>query len=102
MEEILTLVQSMGTDKFGPVTVLGSQYRGQKGDVIWHFATWSETDTNVRLYPIADSGLPMTFEARADDGQAVIDAVIKWRLPSQQPQSFGAVIPVTGVKRIGD
>ena len=31
MEPVLTLVQSVRTDKFGAVTVVGSQYKDQNG-----------------------------------------------------------------------
>jgi hypothetical protein len=80
MEEKLTLIQSMKTDRFGDVTVLGSQYRDECDCLIWHFAVWSERDTEVKRYFVKDDGVPLRTE-RASDAPAMAEARAKWRIP---------------------
>jgi hypothetical protein len=80
MEVTLTPVQSMKTDRFGDVTVLGSQYLDESDCLIWHFAVWSERDTDVKCYFVKDDGMPLRTE-RANDAPAMAEARAKWRVP---------------------
>jgi hypothetical protein len=53
MKQRVIVIQSMRTDRFGDVTVLGSQYRDQNRVLHWVLAVLSERNTNVRIYRVS-------------------------------------------------
>jgi hypothetical protein len=74
----------MRTDRFGDVTVLGSQYRDQNGMLHWVFAVWSEQNTNVRVFRVSDGDLPIHLDSA--DREAIMDAIELWESsPASQP-----------------
>jgi hypothetical protein len=80
----VTVLQSMRTDRFGDVTVLGSQYRDQNGTIHWYFAVWSERNKNVRIHRISNRELPTYIDPI--DRDALIEAMELWEAsPSSQP-----------------
>jgi hypothetical protein len=74
LKQPVTVLQSMRTDKFGDVTVLGSQY----------FAVWSERNTNVRVLRVSNRELPAHLDA--NDRDALIEAIELWGAsPASRP-----------------
>jgi hypothetical protein len=76
MKQPVTVLQSMRTDTFGDVTVLGSQYRDQDRVTHWYFAVWSERNTNVRIHRISNREMPAYLDAI--DREALLEAIEVW------------------------
>lgn len=76
LRQTVTIIQSMRADRFGDVTVLGSQYRDQNRMLHWCFAMWSEQDTRVRIRHVSGGEIPSYLDS--DDRQALIEAIRVW------------------------
>ena len=84
MKQPVIVLQSMREDRFGDVTVLGSQYRDQIGAVHWYFAVWSEQNTNVRIHRVSGGEIP--FYLHSAEREALIEAIAAWESsPASQP-----------------
>jgi hypothetical protein len=80
----VTVLQSMRTDRFGDVTVLGSQYRDQNGTLHWYFAVWSERNITVRIYRVSNRELPAYLDSI--DREALLEAIELWEAsPASRP-----------------
>jgi hypothetical protein len=84
MKQPVTVLQSMRTDRFGDVTVLGSQYRDPNGATHWYFAVWSERNTNVRIHRVSNRELPAHLDSI--DREALLEAIELWEAsPASRP-----------------
>jgi hypothetical protein len=84
MKGRVTVTQSMRTDRFGDVTVLGSQYRDQNRVLHWVLAVLSEQNTNARIYRVSGGELPTHLSFA--DRDAVVEAISLWESsPASQP-----------------
>lgn len=76
VKQPVVVLQSMREDRFGDVTVLGSQYRDQDGVVHWYFAVWSERNTRVRISRVSNRELPIHLDSA--DQEALVKALELW------------------------
>jgi len=84
LRQPVIVLQSLREDRFGDVTVLGSQYRDHNKAIHWYFAVWSERNTKVRFSRVSDGELPIHLDS-ADRG-ALEEAIELWESsPVSQP-----------------
>jgi hypothetical protein len=84
MKQPVTVLQSMRTDRFGDVTVLGSQYRDQDRATHWYFAAWSERNANVRIHRVTNRELSAYLDSI--DREALLEAIELWEAsPASRP-----------------
>lgn len=79
MKQPMTVRQSIRTDKFGCVTVLGSQYRDQNGVLHWYFPVLSEQNNNIRIHHVSGGELPTHIDSA--DREALMEAIDLWESP---------------------
>jgi hypothetical protein len=84
MKQPVIVLQCMREDRFGDVTVLGSQYRDQNRAIHWYFAVWSERNMKVRISRVSDGELPIHLDSA--DREALEEAIELWESsPASRP-----------------
>jgi hypothetical protein len=80
----ITVLQSLRSNRFEDVTVLGSQYRDHTGASSWYVAVWSERNMRVRIYRVSGGELPDHVDWA--DREALLETIVRWEhLPASRP-----------------
>jgi hypothetical protein len=78
-------VRKMRIGKFGDITLLGSQYRDESGQLHWYVAMFSDHDPNVRIHHLLGGEIPGNLQA--DEMRALIEAITRWESEPAPPSN---------------
>jgi hypothetical protein len=84
VKKTITVLQDLRCGRFEDVTVLGSQYRDDKGISSWYVAVWSDHNIRVRIYRLSGRELPDHVDWA--DREALLETIHLWEhFPASRP-----------------